>query len=343
MAAGSISDERFDDYCYNSVMDNVNNGTGEYKYVEALRLTSSGVGLLSSFTTVAFVLIGHGCAKIVHGFFLFYGTFGALLSASQLMMALSCRPASKREDVRSIYSVADCTSCYFRFALYLLMCWVSLYIVIAMCKKKQTFKGCSVKIAAVSVVLVIPLSCAWGPVYAALNCQYNGTGTEPCKMTYYSVAAAFVSTQSVAHVTCAAVGIALAAKLFRGICGTGRDENLLYHKKTFRKLPAIFVAMLVALLIFAVDLTVTAATLASKRANARLPPDQAFYVLEALPLLSTVLVPLLYFCLVCDRNGKNSRQAAENDSGATSVEAQSPKPTRRGSYGALNGANRQPN
>ena len=37
MAAGSISDERFDDYCYNSVMDNVNNGTGEYKYVEALR------------------------------------------------------------------------------------------------------------------------------------------------------------------------------------------------------------------------------------------------------------------------------------------------------------------
>ena len=128
MAAGSISDERFEDYCYNSVMDNVNNGTGEYKYkyVEALRLTSSGVGLLSSFTTVAFVLIGHGCAKIVHGFFLFYGTFGALLSASQLMMALSCRPVSKREDVRSIYSVADCTSCYFRFALYLLMCWVSL-------------------------------------------------------------------------------------------------------------------------------------------------------------------------------------------------------------------------
>ena len=146
--------------------------------------------------------------------------------------------------------------------------------------------------------------------------------------------------QSVAHVTCAAVGIALAAKLFRGICGTGRDENLLYHKKTFRKLPAIFVAMLVALLIFAVDLTVTAATLASKRANARLPPDQAFYVLDALPLLSTVLVPLLYFC---DRNGKNSRQAAENDSGATSVEVQSPKPTRRGSYGALSGANRPPN
>eukprot|EP00731_Ephydatia_muelleri_P015212 Em0008g932a len=181
MAAGSISDERFDDYCYNSVMDNVNNGTGEYKYkyVEALRLTSSGVGLLSSFTTVAFVLIGHGCAKIVHGFFLFYGTFGALLSASQLMMALSCRPASKREDVRSIYSVADCTSCYFRFALYLLMCWVSLYIVIAMCKKKQAFKGCSVKIAAVFGRAGIPLSCAWGPGVRCpeLPIQRNWNGT----------------------------------------------------------------------------------------------------------------------------------------------------------------------
>lgn len=322
MAAGNISEELFGDYCYNV--------TGaEYKSVEALRLSSSGVGLLSSMTTIAFVLIGHECAKIVHRFFLYYGTLAALLSASQLMMALSCRPASEEEVKAKIYSVASCTSCYFRFALYLLTCWISLYtIVIGACNKnKQAFKRCPAKMVAISAVLGIPLSCAWGPAYAALNCRDDRIGAERCKITYYSVAAAFASAQSLAHVACAAMVIVVVAILSRG--------PIRHHKKIFAKLMVIIVAMLVALLIFAVDLTVTVATLVSKLKSAGLRPGQQFYLLDALPLLGTVLVPPLYFCLVCNRGRfrKNNSIREEHSATTTSWENQTPKPERRASQG----------
>lgn len=283
------TNERFDDYCNKTV-------TGSF--TEPLRLTTSSVGILSSLITITFVFAGRGCGKAVHRFFLIYGTFAALLSGSQLMTALSCRPQmTKDENAEIIYSAFDCTSCYFRFALYLIVSWISIYIFAAgMCGSQRLLhvKIRPVKLGVVLVVLGLPLSCVWRPIYMVLNCK--GTTTGKCNAAF-AIATAFVSAESVLHITSVALVTLIAAMLVRGFCTPAEDGQ---YKKTFMKLTGIFAAMTVTFLIYVVDLIVTVTMLVSKNRGKAL--SLPFYVLDALPLVGIALVPLAYFCLLCDKS-----------------------------------------
>lgn len=288
-----IINDQFNSYCYGNIAD-----TRQFRNpAEPVRYASDGVGVLSSFVLATFVVAGNGCSKVVHRFFLFYGVLGTLLSASQLTAALSCRPGTQG---RTIYNVSIGTSCYFRFALYLLICWIATYSIAAGTCRKNVFKSRAAKTVAVATVMGIPLTCAWGPAYTALlKCSADDCNNRT--ITYYSIATAFVSIQSLSHVTTVVLAVVIAAKLVHRVCSERRGEHLRYYKRALVKLAVVVAAMAVALFIYIVDLIVTVAYLVSGREKGSFV-SQHFY-LEALPLLGIALIPLLYLCFVCDKNG----------------------------------------
>eukprot|EP00731_Ephydatia_muelleri_P015192 Em0008g912a len=254
------------------------------------RYVASGVGVASSLCTIAGVLIGRYWKKPTHRFFLYYSLAAVLLCAFKLSEDVTC---SNSNFSPLVYQSNVCVVCYLDGILVLLVCWISAHLLLVGVFQLVRLRGWKVEVIAMATVLILPLACAWKPIYMATAPQAKRTYMQGCRLPatgdpYVDATVAWVEFL-LRVVASFAAGVTF-AKLVAGSC----QKDGLYHRtysKTFKTLLPLFVFLLVANLAgfcrFALSVVVAVTKSCPRPRRCHAGPDSAHLRLTSrvLPLL----------------------------------------------------------
>ena len=266
--------------------------------------------MASSLCTIAGVLIGRYWKKPTHRFFLYYSLAAVLLCAFKLSEDVTC---SNSNFSPLVYQSNVCVVCYLDGILVLLVCWISAHLLLVGVFQLVRLRGWKVEVIAMATVLILPLACAWKPIYMATAPQAKRTYMQGCRLPatgdpYVDATVAWVEFL-LRVVASFAAGVTF-AKLVAGSC----QKDGLYHRtysKTFKTLLPLFVFLLVANLAGFCRFALSVVVAVTKSCPA--PVDATR---DLIPL-TFVSLPVCYLFFVC-RVRKGSVSESDVSIGAVS-------------------------
>ena len=273
--------------------------------------------MTSSLFTIVAVLIGrHWWKKPTHRFFLYYSLAAFLQSVFELSEIFACTNSNSTPE---LYQSNVCVVCYLDGILVLLVCWISAYLLLVGAFQLVRLRGWKVEAIAMATVLILPLACAWKPIYMATAPKAGQT--YGCRLPVAGGSAVDVSMASVECLLLVVASVAAGvtfATLVAGSCQSGGSYHRSYSK-AFKTLLPLFVFLLVANLAgfwrFALSVVVAV------KKSCPAPVD----AMRDLFPLTFVSLPVCYLFLVCrircvgEESASDSHMSIDTNASVTTI------------------------